>query len=149
MFGGYEPGDVFSDQIEFQIDGGSGDDGLDIGMLESIGDDGDVKAVFFDVKDGKAYAIEGDGAFFDHEVAEFPREFEAEDPAAVVFFHLGAGGGCVDVTLDDMAVEAAVEGHAAFEVDERAFLPGMEVAFSEGFIDGGHAVGVFPDFFYG
>ena len=53
------------------------------------------------------------------------------------------------MTLDDMAVEAAVEGHAPFEVDERAFLPGIEVAFSEGFIDGGHAVCVFPDFFHG
>ena len=93
MFGGHEPGDVFPDHIEFQVDGGSGDNGLDIGMLESIGDDGYIKAVFFDIKDGKTGAVEADGAFFDHEVAEFPGEFEAEEPAAVVFFHVGASGG--------------------------------------------------------
>ena len=71
MFGGHESGDVFPDHIEFQVDFGAGDDGLDIGMLEGIGDDGDVKSVFFDVKDGEAGAIEADGAFFDDEVAEF------------------------------------------------------------------------------
>ena len=149
MFGGHEPGDVFPDHIEFQVDSGSGDNGLDIGMLESIGDDGDVKAVFFDVKDGKAGAVEGDGAFFDHEVAKFPGVFEAKVPAAVVFFDVGAGGRRVDVTLDDMSVQAAVEGHAAFEVDECAFLPGIEVAFSQRFIDGGYPVGVFPYFLHG
>jgi hypothetical protein len=149
MFGGHEPGDVFPDHIEFQVDGGSRGNGLDIRMLESKRDDGDVKTVFFDIKDGKAGAVEGDGAFFDHEVAEFPVEFEAEEPAAVVFFHVGAGGGSVDVTLDDMAVEAAVEGHAAFEVDEGTGDPGIEVGFPEGFIDSGHAVGIFPDFLHG
>lgn len=53
------------------------------------------------------------------------------------------------MTLDDMAVEAAVEGHAAFEVDESAFLPGIEVAFSKRFIDGGYPVGVFSYFLHG
>ena len=59
---------------------------------------------------------------------------------------LGAGSGRVDVTLDNMPVEAAVEGHAAFDVDEGAFLPGIEVAFSKRFIDGGYPVGVFSVF---
>jgi hypothetical protein len=149
MFGGQESGDVFPDQIEFQVDGGARGNGLDIGMQEGIGDDGDVKAVFFDVKDGEAGAVEGDGAFFDHEMAEFPGEFEAKEPAAVVFPFLGAGGDGVDVALDDMTVETAIDRHAAFEVDEGAFLPGIEVCFPEGFIDGGHTVGIFPDFFHG
>src|ERR1700684_947800 len=118
MFGGHETGDVFPDQIEFQVDGRGRDDGLYIGMFERIGDDGDVKAIFFDVKDGEADAIETNGAFFDHEVAKFPGVFEAKKPAAVVFFDVGAGSGRVDMTLDDMPIEAAVQGHAAFEVDE-------------------------------
>ena len=64
MFGGHETGDVFPDQIEFQVDGGGGDDGLYIGMFERIGDDGDVKAIFFDVKDGEADAIEAKWSLF-------------------------------------------------------------------------------------
>ena len=46
------------------------------------------------------------------------------------------------MTLDDMAVEAAVHDQASFQVDEVAGLPGAEVGLFEGFFDGGHAVEV-------
>jgi len=76
-------------------------------------------------------------------VAEFFGEFEAELPAAVQCCAVDTGGGSVYVALDDVAVEAAVQDHASFEVDEVAGLPGVEVGFSEGFFDGGNAVGCF------
>jgi len=147
MFGGHETGDVFPDQIEFQVNGGAGDDSLYIGMFERIGDDGNVKAIFFDVKDSEADAIERNGAFFDHEVAKFLWEFEAEFPTALEFLSFCAGGGGIDVTLDDMAVEPAVHDHTAFQVDEVPGLPGIEAGLLEGFFDGGHAVGIGQYFF--
>src|ERR1700677_4721256 len=104
MFGGHESGHIFPDHIEFQVDFCVGADGLDIGMFEGIGNDGDVKAVLFDVKDGEADAIEADGAFFYHEMAKFLWEFEAEFPAAVELLSFCADGGSIDMALDDMAV---------------------------------------------
>ena len=147
MFGRHEPGHIFPDHIEFQVDFCVGGDGLDIGMLEGIGDDGDVKAVLFDVKNSEADAIEADGAFFDHEVAKFLWEFEAEFPTALEFLSFCAGGGGIDVTLDDMAVEPAVHDHTAFQVDEVPGLPGIEAGLLEGFFDGGHSVGIGQYFF--
>jgi alginate O-acetyltransferase complex protein AlgI len=119
-------GTVFSDHIEFQVDPGAGDDGLDIGVFEGIGDDGDIEFRFFYIENGQAGAVEADGAFFDDEVAEFFGEFEPEFPAAVEVFAFEADGGGVDVSLDDVAVEAAVHDQASFEVDEVAGLPVAE-----------------------
>ena len=121
-------------------------DGLDVCMFKRIGDDCHVKARFFDIKDRKADAVEADGALLDHEAAELPGKFEAKFPAAPECLSFGAGGGGIDVSLDDMAVEAAVERHAAFEVHEGARLPGIKVCLPEGLFDGGHAVGIFGDF---
>ena len=122
---------------------------MDIRVFESIGDDGDIEFSLFYIEDGVADTVEADGAFFYHEVAEFFGEFETEFPAAVEVFALEAGGGRVDVTLDDMAVEPAVHDHASFEVDEVAGLPLAEVALFQGFFDGGHAVEVVLLFFDG
>jgi len=112
--------------------------------LEGVGDDGDVKPVSFDIVDGETGAVEADGAFFDDEAAELSWEFEAEFPAPFEFVAFQAGGDGIDVTLDNMAVEPAVQEHTSFEVDEVAGLPGGEVGLLEGLSDGGHAVGVFP-----
>jgi hypothetical protein len=146
---GHEAGYIFPDQIEFEVDDGPWHYGLDVGMLEGVGDDGDIEVGFLYVKDGQAGAVERDGAFFDNEVAEFFGELESVLPAAVERLSFGAGGGSVYMALDDMAIEAAVEGHAAFEVDEVIGLPGVKVGFIQGLEDGGYAVGIVPGFFYG
>ena len=96
-------------------------------MFEGIRDDSDVEFGFFDVEDGETDAIEANGSFFDDEVAEFFREFEAVFPAAVHVFPFEAGGGGIDMPLDDMAVEATVHDHASFEVDEVAGLPAAKI----------------------
>jgi len=118
-------------------------------MFESVGDDGDVKFGFFDVKDGEADAVEADGTFFDDQVSELFGEFETVFPTAVLIGAFEAGGGGVDVPLDDMAIEAAIHDHTSFEVDEVSGLPGAEIGFFEGFFDGGDAVKRAVRFFYG
>ena len=140
---------VFTYKIEFQVDQAAGGDGLDIGMFEGIGDDGDVEFGSFDIEDGEADAIEADGAFFDDEVAEFFGEFEAKFPAAVLVGAFEAGGGGVDMSLDDVTVEAAVHDHTSFEVDEVAGLPGAQIGLFECLLDGCDAVEVVFYFFHG
>jgi hypothetical protein len=82
-------------------------------------------------------------------VAEFFWEFEAIFPAAVLVCAFEAGGGGVDMSLDDMAVEPAVHDHTSFEVDEVAGLPGAQIGLYEGFFDGCDAVEVVFYFFHG
>ena len=52
-----ESGNIFSDDVKFQVDGAVWPEGLDVGVFESIGDDGDVEAGSFHIEDGKANAI--------------------------------------------------------------------------------------------
>jgi len=117
-------------------------------MFEGIGDDGNVEAGLFHVKDGKADTVETDGTLFDDEVGEFFGEFEAVFPAAIEVSSLGADGGGIDMPLYDVAVEAAVHDHASFEVDQVAGLPGFQVGLVERLFDGGDPVGAFAQLFY-
>jgi hypothetical protein len=152
LFPGWEvahPGDVFSDDVEFQVYGISRMDSLDVSMLKGIRNDGDIEFRLFDIKDGKAGSVEANGAFFDDKVAEFLWEFEAEFPAAVELLSFNAGGGGIDMALDDMTVEPAVHDHAAFEVYEVAELPGSEVGLLDSLFDGGYAVAISSDLLYG
>ena len=144
-----QPGHIFPDHIEFQVDFGAGDDGGNIGVFKGIWDDGDVEFCLFDVENGEAGAIEADRAFFYDQVAEFLGEFEGEFPTAVEFAAFQAGGGGVDMSLDDVAVKPAVHDQASFEVDEIAGLPGVQVGLFEGFFDGCDAMEVVFDLFHG
>ena len=118
-------------------------------MFEGKGNDGDIEPGLLYVEDSEADAVEADRAFFYHEPAEFFGEFETKLPAAVEVLAIEAGGGCVDMALNDMAVEPAVHNQASFEVDEVAGLPLAKVAFFEGFFDGRYAVEVVFLFFHG
>jgi hypothetical protein len=118
-------------------------------MFEGIGDDGDVEFCLFYIEDGEAGAVEADRAFFDDQVAEFFGEFEGKLPTAVEFAAFEAGGGGVDMALDDVAVKAAVHDQASLEVDEIAGLPGVQICLFEGFFDGCYAVEVVFELFYG
>lgn len=142
LAGLYHPGDIFAYHIEFQVHAGAGDDRLDVGMVVSVWNDGDIEFGFFHIKDGQTGAVEADGAFFDDEMAKFFGEFESEFPAAVEVAAFETDGGGVDVSLDDVAVEAAVHDETSFEVDEVAGAPVAEAGFFKGFFDGGDAVEV-------
>jgi len=116
-------------------------------VFECIGDDGDVEFCFFHIEDSEADAIETNGSFFDDEVAEFFGKFKPEFPAAVEIAAMGAGGGGIDVTLDDMSIEPTVHAETLFEVDELACLPLAKGAFFERFADSRDAVVVVADLF--
>ncbi len=143
-----QSGHVFSDHIELEVYDAARVYGLDIRVVEGIGDDGDIEPGLLHIEDGEADAIEANGAFFDDELGEFLGEFETEFPAAVEVFAVEAGGGRIDMSLDDVSIEAAVHDQASFEVDEIAWLPLAEVGLFEGFFDGGDAVEVVLLFFY-
>jgi hypothetical protein len=113
---------------------------LDIGVIVSVWDDGDIEFRSFDIKYGQAGTVEADGAFFDDKVAEFFGEFEAIFPAAVKIAAFETDGSGVDVSLDDVAVEAAVHDQASFEVDEVSGLPVAEIGLFKCLFDGCDAV---------
>lgn len=120
-----EPGNVFSDDVEFDIYLASGNDGLDIGMFIGIGNDGYVEFLLFDVKDGQADAVDGNRAFFDDQLAEFPGEFEPVFPAAAQGVLFQANGCRVDMSLNDMAVQPSIHDETSFQIDLVSWFPGV------------------------
>jgi len=142
------PADIFTNDIELHVHQTAWLDGLDIGMFESIRDNGHVKPGFFNIEDREADAIQADGALFYHEMAEFFGKFEAEFPTAVELRPVGADARGIYMTLDDMAVKATIHWQTSFQVDEVTGLPAFEVGFFQGLFDGRDPVGAIHYFLY-
>lgn len=115
--------EVFADDIEFEIDGVADVEVLECGVVEGVGNDGYREGVVFGSDDGEADAVDADRAFIDEEV--FRGGFVAEGvvPGAVGVAAVDAASGIVHVALYEVAIEAGVGEHGAFEVNEAAFVP--------------------------
>ena len=141
-----QSGDVFAEDVEFKVDDGAYTDVAEVGVLEGVGDDGDLEGVAGGVADGEADAVDGDGAFVDGEIT-LPGHlavfgvFEGEVGGAVGIVHRDTLGRFIDMTLNDMTVESSIHQHGAFYIDFIADLQQTEVRAVEGLLHGGDGVG--------
>lgn len=120
--------DGFNGVVALDVEAVAGGVLAEVGEFEGGGDEGDVEGVVVDGGDGEGDAIDGDGALGDEVFGQVSGEAEGGAPLAVG----GVGGvgadeftGAVDVTLEDVAVEAVGEAHGPFGVD---FGAGGELA---------------------
>lgn len=139
---------VLADHIELEVNLAAKGYLFNIGMLIRIGDHRDGELIFRHVEYGEADTVEADRAFFDNEGSKGRGKAETEFPAAVAVYFADTFGGGVHMTLHDMAIEAALEGEASFEVDEVAGLPGAEIGLFQGLGDGRYAVAITYYFFH-
>ena len=144
-----QPGDIFPDHVEFQVDDTTGKDGLDVGMFEGIGDNGHAEFCLLYIKKGQADPIEANGAFFDNKVTEFFGKPEVKFPAAIQVFPFQAISSGIHMSLDNVTVEPAIHYETSFEVDAVSGLPGVEVGLFKGLFYGRNPVVVTPDLFDG
>src|SRR5204863_7568988 len=98
---------VFSQQVEFKVDGITWLYLADIGMLECEWNYGYCKALFFDLKSRKADAIDTDRAFFNDQLSKLPGEFNYIFPAASFFLLPFANTGRINMALDKMSINPA------------------------------------------
>jgi len=101
---------VFAEDVDLDVQGGAGSEGVEAGGSVGVGDDGYFDLVAEDGGDGEADAFDGDGALGDDVAGESFGELDAEAPVCVwgVWGDGGEGeesGGAVDVALDDVASE--------------------------------------------
>src|SRR5215469_3732844 len=110
--------DVFREDVDFDVDGVVGDHCVDIGVRVGEGDDGDVGDAFVAVpaSDGKADAVDGDGAFFRDIAAQILREANGEPPIFAFRDEARDTADSVDVTLYEMPADAGCCGERTFEI---------------------------------
>lgn len=140
-----QAGDVFSEDVELEVDDGAYTDVAEIGVLEGVGDDGHLEGVAGGVADGERDAIDGDTAFVDGEVALLSHLavfgiFEGEVGGAIGIVHGNATGRFIHMTLNNMAIEAAVHQHGTLYINLITHLQQTEVRAVEGFLHGGDGV---------
>ena len=143
-----DPVHILAYNIKFQVYGGAWQYILNIRVLECIGDDGYRKLVGAYIENGKADAVEADGAFFNDQGGKLVGKAEPELPTAIQFFSFNTGGSGINMSLNNMAIEPAIHDHTAFQVYQVAFLPVSDVAFLQRFGNGGNLVAAVLQGFY-
>ncbi len=136
-------GDVFANDIEFNVGAVARAKVLKIGVFPGIGDDGDAKQVVVRLHDGQADTIDAHGSFIHQQVFQAGAIAKRIAPRAVLFFYRQALGHIIHMALHEMPVETPANGQAAFEVDERADLPVADSAAAQRFFNGRDAVAAF------
>jgi len=87
------------------------------GVFEGVGDDGEAKAIFENIVDGEADAVDGDGTFWDDVFDILCRDGDVKIGSVGEFFDFGDGADCVDVPLYDVPFEAVAQLHGGLHVD--------------------------------
>ena len=127
------PCQVFPDDVELDVDDGSFLDGVEVSVVEGVGDDADLEGVGCGTTYGKAHAVDGHASLIDGEIAVLHHllralVFEGVLVAALLVFHSDASGGLVNVPLHNMPIKAAVHQHRALHIHLVAHLEQSEVA---------------------
>ena len=138
---------VFPNDVELDVDDGSLLDGVEVGVVEGVGDDADLEGVGSRAADREADAVDGYAALIDGEVAvahHLPCAFMSEGVlvAALLVLYGNARGGLVNVSLHDVPVQASVHQHRALHVHFVAHPEQPEVAALQCLAHGGYGVGV-------
>ena len=124
---------VFPDDVELDVDDGSFFDGMEVGVVEGVGDDADLEGVGCGTANGETDAVDCHATFIDGEIPVLDHlfvalVFEGVLVAALLVFHSDASGGLVNVPLHDMPIKAAVHQHRALHIHLVAHLEQSEVA---------------------
>lgn len=142
-----QPCNEFTEYIEFQIDFSPCLYGVEIGMLVGKGDNVYLERVVRGITYCKADTVYGNGAFVYAKIA-FTGHFAVEgiaegvDVTALGVFNVCAYGCLVDVSLDDVPVEACIYSQGTFQIHFVAYTKVSEVCFLQGFAHGSGGVGV-------
>ena len=139
--------DVFAEDVVFNVHLRAHPDGVEIGVLEGVGDDADLEGFGCGIADGEADAIDRHAALVNGEITAAGQfggiaVAEGEDVTAAVLLHAGTFGCVVHVALHDMAIKAAVHQHGALHVDFVAHLQTAKVRAAQGFVHGCDHVGI-------
>lgn len=140
-----EARNVFADDVELKVDLRADFDVVEVGVVVGVGDDAHLEGVVGRVADGETDSIDGDAAFVYTEVSALGHRFVggvAERETIAAFFALfgDAGGGLVDVPLDDVPIKTSVHHHRALHIDCAAYGEPAEVGTLKSFVHRCHNI---------
>ena len=110
-------------------------------MLIGVWDDGHCETCIRCVEGRQAHSIHCDGTFLHREMS-LVLVCKTEEPAAVLRSYGLHRSELIHVSLHNVTVKAAIGGHATFQIYHIAHVPLADGRLLEGFVNGGHGVGV-------
>lgn len=141
--------DVLADQVEFQVYLVALLHRVHVGMVESIGDNGNGEVRFIQVIASEADAVDRDRALFYNIRSEMAGIAKRIIPAAVICTNRHARAGGIYMSKHNVPVEAAIHLQATFKVYHVTHPPRAKVGFNKGFLDRRYAMLISIDLFHG
>ena len=137
--------EVFADDVELNVDNGAWLDGMEVGVVEGVGNDADLEGVFRGTAYGEADTIDGHAALVHGEVAVLHHlfralVFEGVLMAALLVLDADANGSLVNMALYDVSVQSPVHHHRAFHIHLVANLEQPQIAPFQRLSHGCHGV---------
>lgn len=115
-----EAGDVFAEDVAFEVERVAGMAVAEAGGVEGVGDEVDLEPVVAEAADGEAHAVNGDGAFHHGLPREGLGTGHAPHDVAPAVAGVEEAAGLVNVAAHDVAAEAVAHGKRTFKVEARA-----------------------------
>src|SRR5258706_2476397 len=94
-----------------------------IRMLVGVRNDGNGETMVTRIETGQAYAINGNGSFFNGYVVRFRIVFKIKKPTSVVIFPGSANCRLIYMALNNVTIKSAVSNKATLEIDLVPHLP--------------------------
>lgn len=134
------PGNVFANNVEFDVYLLSRFQFLYIGVLHRIRNNCYRKAIFCNIENGEADAIQTNRSFLNNQLSKIRVYPKAVLVAPVFVFNRNACRRIINMALYHMTVESAIHQHTTFKIYEIANAGVGEIRFKKGFANSGNLV---------
>ena len=136
---------VLADDIEFQIHDSTWLDGMEIGVLEGVGNNANLKGILCGATHGKAHTVHGNASLVHRKIASSHHirrslVLERELETALLILHLGTYRRLIHMTLHDVPVKTTVHLHGTFHIHLISHAEQAEIGAFESFAHGRHRI---------
>src|SRR5690606_16319730 len=112
----YDPLNIFTYDIKFEIDLTPHLELVEVGMFIGIGNNRNRKAAFERIEAGQARPVDRDRSFFHRDVSLSSIISKVKYPAAILFCYCINRSHLIDMTLYNVSIKSPVRRHTPFQV---------------------------------
>ena len=140
---------VFAEDVGFDVHRIAGAADGERRLFERVRNEGDAEEGVADIDQREADAVDGDGAFGDHQLGEFGGHVEPHFHPLPFRLDARDGSEAVDVALHEVAAESGLRGEGAFQIDRIARLQTAQVGAGKRFAAGLEIPAIVGEFDHG
>ena len=114
---------MLGENVHFNVDAGARAAGMQVGVRESMRDDGEARDVLFETRHGETDAVYREGTFFNYVVDQFARKTKAKPPITIAeIIERNHERGSIHMAEHEVTVQAGIRTQRALEINGRSWF---------------------------